>query len=322
MPAAELEVENLKVTFSTPDGELTAVNGIGYRLFRGETLAIVGESGCGKSVGAMALLGLIPRPPGKIAGGEIRLGSRAIPAASVRELRTLRGKEIAMIFQDPMTSLNPVFTIGEQIMETILRHTPLSRRRAREKTADLLRRVEIDRLSVYPHQLSGGMRQRAMIAMALSCNPRILIADEPTTALYVLIQAQILGLLNELKRETDLSVILISHDLGVVAEVAQRVLVMYAGEIVESGPVQDLFASPLHPYTEGLLNSLPRLAATRKRRQRLTEIKGSVPSLNEMPGGCPFHPRCPSVMERCKTQKPALLEIRPRHQTACWLHEA
>lgn len=326
MSAAELEVRNLKVVFDTGAGAFCAVNGVSFCLERGETLAIVGESGCGKTVSALSILRLVPEPPGRIADGKILFNSRDILSLDKRELRRLRGKDISMIFQDPMTSLNPVFTIGGQIVETLLRHTSLSRREARSKAAELLRRVEIpspeEKLDAYPHQLSGGMRQRVMIAIALSCNPRVLIADEPTTALDALIQAQILELLENLKNESGLSILLITHDLGVVARVAQRVLVMYAGEIVESGPVKSLFRLPLHPYTTGLLNSLPKPPGVGEGRRRLEEIPGNVPSMNFLPPGCPFHPRCPSVMDRCRAEKPALKTARPGHTVSCWLHHS
>lgn len=320
----ELEVENLSVAFGGDDGEFTVVDDISYYLNSGETLAIVGESGCGKTVSALSILRLIPNPPGRITGGQIRFDTRDILSLSSEELRELRGNKIAMIFQEPMTSLNPVLTIGEQVTETLLRHTSLTRKEAWQRSIDLLRQVDIPapelRMDTYPHQLSGGMRQRAMIAMALSCNPRILIADEPTTALDVLIQAQILELLKKLKEETGMSILLITHDLGVVAETAQRVLIMYAGKIVESGSVKQLFQLPLHPYTLGLMNSVPKAGDSGK-RERLSEIEGNVPSPRELPAGCAFHPRCPSVMERCKTQKPQLQEKQSGHMVSCWLHE-
>ena len=252
----ELTIENLKVAFSTDEGELTAVNGICYRLHRGETLALVGESGCGKSVSALSILGLIPQPPGNIQAGSIFFNSLDLLRLPASELRKIRGKDIAMIFQDPMTSLNPVLTLGNQIMEPLLRHTSLSRNEIFDRAVDLLRRVDIpsprEKMHQYAHQLSGGMRQRVMIAMALACSPRILIADEPTTALDVLIQAQIIDLLEHLKEQSHMSILLITHDLGVVTEIADRVLVMYAGEIVEEGPTEEIFRSPLHPYTLGL----------------------------------------------------------------------
>jgi len=324
MPTQELLVKNLKVSFATPVKELVAVRGISYQLNQGETLALVGESGCGKTVSALSILRLIEEPPGKIMSGEILFNGKDLLKLTKRELQVHRGKDIAMVFQDPMTSMNPVLTIGEQIIETLLRHTSLSRKEAREKSLKLLEQVEIaspkEKLDQYPHQLSGGMRQRAMIAMALSCSPRILIADEPTTALDVLIQAQILDLLKKIKNETQMSILLITHDLGVVAEIAKRVMVMYAGEIVESGPVLDLFRSPLHPYTIGLMKSIPTLEPTQGKLSKLNEISGVVPSLSQIPSGCPFHPRCPSAETRCKTEKPKLKKIANEYSVSCWLH--
>jgi len=324
MPTPELLVKNLKVSFSTSKKELIAVRGISYQLNQGEILALVGESGCGKTVSALSILRLIQEPPGKIVSGEILFAGKDLLKLKKKELQDRRGKDIAMIFQDPMTSLNPVITIGEQIIETLLRHTSLSRKKAREKSFRLLEQVEIpspqQKLDQYPHQLSGGMRQRVMIAMALSCSPRILIADEPTTALDVLIQAQILDLLKKIKNETQMSILLITHDLGVVAEIAKRVMVMYAGEIVESGPVLDLFRSPLHPYTIGLMKSIPTLKPTQGKLPKLNEISGVVPSLSQIPSGCPFHPRCPSAETRCKTEKPKLKKIANEYSVSCWLH--
>jgi len=324
MPTQELLVKNLKVSFATPVKELVAVRGISYQLNQGETLALVGESGCGKTVSALSILRLIEEPPGKIMSGEILFNGKDLLKLTKRELQVHRGKDIAMVFQDPMTSMNPVLTIGEQIIETLLRHTSLSRKEARERSLKLLEQVEIaspkEKLDQYPHQLSGGMRQRAMIAMALSCSPRILIADEPTTALDVLIQAQILDLLKKIKNETQMSILLITHDLGVVAEIAKRVMVMYAGEIVESGPVLDLFRSPLHPYTIGLMKSIPTLEPTQGKLSKLNEISGVVPSLSQIPSGCPFHPRCPSAETRCKTEKPKLKKIANEYSVSCWLH--
>lgn len=324
MPTPELLVKNLKVSFSTSKKELIAVRGISYQLNQGEILALVGESGCGKTVSALSILRLIQEPPGKIVSGEILFAGKDLLKLKKKELQDRRGKGIAMIFQDPMTSLNPVLTIGEQIIETLLRHTSLSRKKAREKSFRLLEQVEIpspkQKLDQYPHQLSGGMRQRAMIAMALSCSPRILIADEPTTALDVLIQAQILSLLKKIKNDTQMSILLITHDLGVVAEVAERVMVMYAGEIVESGSVYDLFRSPLHPYTIGLMESIPTLETTQQKLSKLKEISGTVPSLSQIPFGCPFHPRCSAAETRCKTDKPKLKKISQTHSVSCWLH--
>ena len=323
-PTPELLVKNLKVSFSTSKKELIAVRGISYQLNQGEILALVGESGCGKTVSALSILRLIQEPPGKIVSGEILFAGKDLLKLKKKELQDRRGKDIAMIFQDPMTSLNPVLTIGEQIIETLLRHTSLSRKKAREKSFRLLEQVEISspkqKLDQYPHQLSGGMRQRVMIAMALSCSPRILIADEPTTALDVLIQAQILSLLKKIKNDTQMSILLITHDLGVVAEVAERVMVMYAGEIVESGSVNDLFRSPLHPYTIGLMESIPTLESTQQKLSKLKEISGTVPSLSQVPFGCPFHPRCSAAETRCKTDKPKLKKISQTHSVSCWLH--
>jgi len=324
MPTPELLVKNLKVSFSTSKKELIAVRGISYQLNQGEILALVGESGCGKTVSALSILRLIQEPPGKIVSGEILFAGKDLLKLKKKELQDRRGKGIAMIFQDPMTSLNPVLTIGEQIIETLLRHTSLSRKKAREKSFRLLEQVEIpspeQKLDQYPHQLSGGMRQRVMIAMALSCSPRILIADEPTTALDVLIQAQILSLLKKIKNDTQMSILLITHDFGVVAEVAERVMVMYAGEIVESGSVNDLFRSPLHPYTIGLMESIPTLESSQQKLSRLKEISGAVPSLSQVPFGCPFHPRCSAAETRCKTDKPKLKKISQTHSVSCWLH--
>ena len=324
MPTPELLVKNLKVSFAASKKELIAVRGISYQLNQGEILALVGESGCGKTVSALSILRLIQEPPGKIVSGEILFAGKDLLKLKKKELQDRRGKDIAMIFQDPMTSLNPVLTIGEQIIETLLRHTSLSRKKAREKSFRLLEQVEIpspkQKLDQYPHQLSGGMRQRAMIAMALSCSPRILIADEPTTALDVLIQAQILSLLKKIKNDTQMSILLITHDLGVVAEVAERVMVMYAGEIVESGSVYDLFRSPLHPYTIGLMESIPTLETTQQKLSKLKEISGTVPSLSQVPFGCPFHPRCSAAETRCKTDKPKLKKISQTHSVSCWLH--
>ncbi len=325
MPTSELRVQNLKIAFSSNGEEQVAVRGISYHLNQGETLALVGESGCGKTVSALSILRLIPQPPGKILDGKILFGKDDLLKLPAKELRERRGRDIAMIFQDPMTCLNPVLTVGEQIIETLLRHTAITRTAARKKTIELLRQVDIpspqQKLDQYPHQLSGGMRQRAMIAMAVSCSPRVLIADEPTTALDVLVQAQILDLLAQLKEETLMSILLITHDLGVVAEIAQRVLVMYAGEIVESGPVQGLFRKPLHPYTTGLMNSVPTLEHNQEKIHRLSEIPGTVPSLSQTPSGCPFHPRCPSAEAQCRTEKPVLKEATPGHTVSCWLNQ-
>ena len=324
MAIPELLVKNLKVSFLTPEKELLAIRGISYELNRDETLAVVGESGCGKTVSALSILRLLEEPPGKIVSGEIFFDGKDLLKMSKKELQTYRGKDIAMIFQDPMTSMNPVLTIGEQIIETLLRHTSCSRKEAMNKTLKLLDQVEIpspkEKLDQYPHQLSGGMRQRAMIAMALSCDPRILIADEPTTALDVLTQGQILYLLKKIKKETKMSILLITHDVGVVAEMARRVMVMYAGEIVELGPVREIFSSPRHPYTIGLMKSLPTLESTEEKFLKLNEMPGIVPSLSKIPSGCSFHPRCPSAETRCKIEKPIFKKIAEEYSVRCWLY--
>ena len=321
MSSPELEIQNLTVSFSTTKGKLIAVNGISFHLNPGETLALVGESGCGKTVSALSILRLLPEPPAEILSGKIIFDGQDLLSLRAKELQDLRGRSISMIFQDPTTSLNPVLTVGEQIAETLLRHTTMNRREALQKSADLLSRVELpspkEKLQYYPHQLSGGMRQRVMIAMALACSPRVLIADEPTTALDVLIQAQILELLRSLKKET--SILIITHDLGVVAEIAQRVLVMYAGEIVESGPAKALLNNPFHPYTKGLIASIPKLGTKKKPGARLEEISGNVPSLDQRPSGCSFHPRCAWAMEKCKTQNPQLRQIEAQRQVSCHL---
>jgi oligopeptide/dipeptide ABC transporter ATP-binding protein len=323
MSSPELEIQNLTVSFSTTKGKLIAVNGISFHLNPGETLALVGESGCGKTVSALSILRLLPEPPAEILSGKIIFDGQDLLSLRAKVLQDLRGHSISMIFQDPMTSLNPVLTVGEQIAETLLRHTAMNRREALQKSADLLSRVELpspkEKLQYYPHQLSGGMRQRVMIAMALACAPRVLIADEPTTALDVLIQAQILELLENLKKETGMSILIITHDLGVVAEIAQRVLVMYAGEIVESGPAKALLKSPFHPYTKGLIASIPKLGTKKRPGARLEEIPGNVPSLDQRPSGCPFYPRCSWAMEICKTQNPQLRMIEAQRQVSCHL---
>ena len=321
MSSPELEIQNLTVSFSTTKGKLIAVNGISFHLNPGETLALVGESGCGKTVSALSILRLLPEPPAEILNGKILFDGQDLLSLRAKALQDLRGHSISMIFQDPMTSLNPVLTVGEQIAETLLRHTTMNRQEALQKSADLLRRVELPspKEKHYPHQLSGGMRQRVMIAMALACAPRVLIADEPTTALDVLIQAQILELLENLKKETGMSILIITHDLGVVAEIAQRVLVMYAGEIVESGPAKAVLNNPFHPYTKGLIASILKLGTKKKPGARLEEISGNVPSLDQRPSGCPFHPRCSWAMEICKTQNPQLRMIEAQRQVSCHL---
>src|SRR6266567_4664882 len=299
-----LEVKNLATHFPTREGLVRAVDGVSFYLDRGELLGLVGESGCGKSMTALSVMRLVP-PPGKIAAGEILFDGRNLLQVSNSEMRDVRGNDIAMIFQDPMTSLNPVFTVGEQIAEALRLHRKLSRPQAREGAIAAMREVAIPdpgtRVNDYPHQLSGGMRQRVMIAMALACDPKLLIADEPTTALDVTIQAQILDLLDNLRKTRELAVLLITHDLGVVAEVADRVAVMYTGKIVEESPVNELFAKPRHPYTEGLLHSVPKLTAKDvAKAERLQTIEGSVPKPTALPAGCHFEPRCAYRMPRCK----------------------
>jgi peptide/nickel transport system ATP-binding protein len=319
-----LEVQSLQTHFRTPDGVSRAVDGVSFAVDAGETLAIVGESGCGKSVTAMSILRLIPEPPGRIAGS-IRFNGRELLAVSEREMRQIRGNDISMVFQEPMTSLNPVLTIGRQITETLVLHEGLSRAEGARRTLDMLRLVNIPeperRLEQYPHELSGGMRQRVMIAMALACNPKLLIADEPTTALDVTVQAQILDLMRQLKSRTGAAIILITHDLGVVAEMAERVVVMYAGRKVEEARVKDLFARPRHPYTRALLASIPRLnpaAAPKGTRPRLAEIPGVVPSLKSRLPGCLFAPRCPLATAECHAAAPAFEAKAAGHLAACW----
>src|SRR5688572_14553416 len=325
---ALLEVVDLHTQFKTADGWVRAVNGVTFELDAGETLGLVGESGCGKSVTSLSILRLVPRPTGVISGGPIRFRGENLLTKSESEMRKIRGNAISMIFQEPMTALNPVYTCGFQIMEAIQLHQRLNRAAARERAIDMLRLVGIpspeQRVDEYPHQLSGGMRQRVMIAMALSCNPALLIADEPTTALDVTIQAQILALLARLRREFGMAVLLITHDLGVVAEVADRVAVMYGGRIVEHAPVREIFARPLHPYTQGLMNAIPRLG---KAQTRLAVIPGTVPNPSALPPGCPFHPRCPLADDRCRAELPPLLadggsDVGPGgailHQVACF----
>jgi oligopeptide/dipeptide ABC transporter ATP-binding protein len=324
---AILELRNLKTHFHTPEGVVKAVDGVSYSLKAGETLGIVGESGCGKSVTALSILGLIPQPPGLISGDGIFFAGQDLTQLRGHELRKIRGNQISMIFQEPMTSLNPVLTVGFQIAEAITRHQGLSRKDALTKASDMLDLVGIplprQRVKEYPHQLSGGMRQRAMIAMALSCNPKILLADEPTTALDVTIQAQILDLMLQLKDETGTAIILITHDLGLVAETCERVIVMYAGKVVEQAPVDDIFDNPLHPYTVGLLRSIPKLRTSPRHgmRTRLQEIPGMVPSLHRLPQGCPFNPRCPDAMTTCSQYETELREVMPGHYVSCFLHE-
>lgn len=315
-----LEVIDLKTTFSTDDGELSAVDGVTFNLNPGETLGIVGESGSGKSVTSLSIMGLIPKPPGKIYGS-VRYKDQELVDLSEKKMRELRGNEIAMIFQEPMTSLNPVFTIGNQMLEAIKLHLKLSNKESKKLAIEMLKLVGIPRaeeiMNEYPHQLSGGMRQRIMIAMAMSCNPSILIADEPTTALDVTIQAQILDLMKKLKKEHGTSILLITHDLGVVAEMCERVIVMYTGKVVEEADVRTIFHNPMHPYTKGLIKSTPKLSTETK---RLYTIPGNVPSLSDMPKGCSFAPRCEYVMDICTIQTPDLIVVEEGHKSRCWLN--
>ena len=320
-----LEVNDLQTHFPTRAGLVRAVDGVSFHLDRGELLGLVGESGCGKSMTALSVMRLIA-PPGRIVKGEILFDGEDLLKLSDPEMRQMRGDDIAMIFQDPMTSLNPVFTVGEQIAEALRLHRKMSRKEARQATVEAMREVAIPdparRLDDYPHQLSGGMRQRVMIAMALACNPKLLIADEPTTALDVTIQAQILELLDELRKQRELAVLLITHDLGVVAEVADRVAVMYTGRIVEESPVDELFARPKHPYTEGLLRSVPKLTSEDViRKERLETIEGVVPSPTELPPGCHFAPRCVHRMPRCTEERIPLYELDGGVQVRCVLYD-
>ncbi|HYZ39745.1 MAG TPA: ABC transporter ATP-binding protein [Stellaceae bacterium] len=323
--AAVLEIDDLRTHFFTQAGVVRAVDGVSYAVRAGETLGVVGESGCGKSVTALSVLRLVADPPGRIVGGKIRFGGANLLDLSENEMEGIRGNEISMIFQEPMTSLNPLLTVGRQISEAITVHQGVSARGAMNKAVEMLRRVSIPeparRVHAYPHQLSGGMRQRVMIAMALSCNPKVLIADEPTTALDVTIQAQILELMRELQETFGTAIILITHDMGVVAENADRVVVMYAGRKVEEASARTLFEQPGHPYTRGLLDSIPKLdvvAHEDARRIRLNEIEGMVPSLHNLPEGCTFAPRCEFATDQCRAAYPPLLQHRPDHVIACW----
>ncbi len=320
-----LEVKNLQTHFPTRGGLVRAVDGVSFHVGEGELLGLVGESGCGKSITALSIMRLIA-PPGKIVGGEIWFAGENLLAASEERMRAIRGDDVAMIFQDPMTSLNPVYTVGEQIAEALRLHRDLNRRQAREAAVEAMREVAIPdparRADDYPHQLSGGMRQRVMIAMALACDPKLLIADEPTTALDVTIQAQILELIDELRRTRNLAVLLITHDLGVVAEVADRVCVMYTGRIVEESPVGELFARPKHPYTEGLLRSVPKLTeAEVKKTVRLATIEGTVPKPSNLPPGCHFAPRCPHRMPRCTEGDIPLYQLEGGVGVRCVLYD-
>ncbi|MET4515559.1 ABC transporter ATP-binding protein [Bradyrhizobium sp. I1.7.5] len=318
-----LEIKGLKTHFSTDDGILQAVDGVDISINKGETLCVVGESGCGKTVTAMSILKLIAMPPGRIAAGQIIFEGRDLVPLTSRQLDEIRAKEIGFIFQEPMTSLNPVLTIGEQIAESLRRHEAVTKKQALERTIEMLKLVQIPnaegRVHNYPHQFSGGMRQRVMIAMALACRPKLIIADEPTTALDVTIQAQILDLLQDMKERFGMAVMLITHAMGVVAETAQRVVVMYAGKVVEEALVDDLFGNPGHPYTQGLIRSIPRIDLDSEHKRRLEAIGGSVPILINPPVGCRFAPRCKFAMNVCTEKEPLLREIAPGHRMACHL---
>ena len=318
--AHQLEVRDLRTYFYTDEGAVKAVEGVSFSIAKGETLGVVGESGCGKSVTALSIMRLVGSP-GKIVSGQILLDGQDLLALREPEMRRIRGNRISMIFQEPMTSLNPVFTIGNQIMEAILIHQNVSKAEAQNRTIEMLQKVKISaaetRIHEYPHQMSGGMRQRIMIAMALACNPDVLIADEPTTALDVTIQAQIMELLADLQREFRMSIILITHNLGLVAEVTDHIAVMYASQIIEYTTTKQLFGTPLHPYTHGLLTSIPTLGTPKD--QKLNVIPGMVPNPLSFPSGCKFHPRCPVAEERCKTEEPPLVEVKKDHWAACHL---
>jgi peptide/nickel transport system ATP-binding protein len=320
-PEALLEIRDLKTHFRSDEGMVHAVDGVDLSIARGETLCVVGESGSGKTVTALSVLKLIPTPPGRIVGGQILWEGRDIVPLDAAGMNRVRAKEIAIVFQEPMTSLNPVYTVGDQLAEVIELHQGLSRRAALDRAVEMLSLVNIPspqrRVHDYPHHFSGGMRQRVMIAMALSCNPKLLIADEPTTALDVTIQAQILDLLQEMKSRLGMSIMLITHAMGVVAEVAQRVVVMYAGKVVEEAPVDRLFGNPAHPYTQGLIRSIPRIDLAAERKQRLETIAGSVPKLVNPPVGCRFAPRCHLAIDECARAQPPLREIEPGHKVAC-----
>jgi oligopeptide/dipeptide ABC transporter ATP-binding protein len=317
-----LAIRELKTHFFISGGVARAADGVDLTIHKGETLGLVGESGCGKTVLALSIMRLVPDPPGKIIGGEILFKGQDLLILEPEAMRRIRGNEISMIFQEPMTSLNPVYTIGDQIAEAIKLHQNLDHKRAKEKSIEILDLVGIPdpskRFKEYPHQMSGGMRQRVMIAIALSCQPDLLIADEPTTALDVTIQAQILELIESLKKKIDMSVIMITHDLGVIAETARNVSVMYAGHVVEEAPVRELFHNPLHPYTIGLLESLPRLNEKKEKQKRLKDIRGMVPDLLSMPGGCAFEPRCDRAVKHCSEEAPVLRALDPGHLVSCW----
>ncbi|HWO74537.1 MAG TPA: ABC transporter ATP-binding protein [Bacillus sp. (in: firmicutes)] len=316
-----LKVENLKTYFKTSAGIVKAVNGIDFEVNEGETVGLVGESGCGKSVTSLSIMGLLPEPIGYIEDGRILLENKDLTKLSEKEMRKLRGNDIAMIFQEPMTSLNPVFTIGQQLSEPLLQHTNLKKKEIRKKIIEMLKQVGIPRaeqiIDEYPHQLSGGMRQRVMISLAIVCQPKLLIADEPTTALDVTIQAQILELMKDITKKNQMSTVLITHDLGVVAEMCDRVIVMYAGQIVESTDVRTLFNNPKHPYSQGLLDSMPN---ANDRKKELRSIKGSVPRPDELPKGCTFAPRCPKVFKKCLEERPPLFQLE-NQSCRCWIYQ-
>lgn len=317
-----LEVDNLQTEFQTPGGRVLAVRGVSFRVERGETVGLVGESGSGKSVTSLSIMGLIPSPPGRITGGSVRLDGQELIGLPAKEMQKLRGARMAMVFQDPFSCLNPTMTLGAQVAEPIRLHQGASKAEAQERVLQLFRDVRIPnpelRLRQYPHEISGGQRQRVMIAMAFACNPELLIADEPTTALDVTVQAQVLALMAAMQKRTDAGIVLITHDLGVVAEVCDRVLVMYAGTVVESGSVEQIFHAPKHPYTQGLLASLPQFQESHTRR--LATIAGQPPDLAHLPTGCPFAPRCPHKMEICTTREPLLTEPAPGQTTRCFLY--
>ncbi|GEB31905.1 MULTISPECIES: ABC transporter ATP-binding protein [Brevibacillus] len=317
-----LQIENLQTHFFTDRGQIPAVDGVTITVNKGEVVGIVGESGCGKSVTSLSVMKLVPNPPGKIVGGTIKFKGEDLVTANEKRMRDIRGNEIAMIFQEPMTSLNPVFTIGNQIGEAIRLHTKASKKQSRDRAIDMLKKVGIPRAEAivdeYPHQLSGGMRQRVMIAMAMACNPELLIADEPTTALDVTIQAQILDLMRQLNREAQTAILLITHDLGVVAEMCHRVVVMYAGNVIEEGDVRTILKKPKHPYTKGLLNSLPKLEES---QERLYSIPGNVPIPGSLTVGCRFAPRCDQATDLCRSEMPQLKAVGDNHFSRCWLSE-
>jgi peptide/nickel transport system ATP-binding protein/oligopeptide transport system ATP-binding protein len=314
-----IDVNDLQTYFHTEEGTVKAVDGVSFEIYPGETLGVVGESGCGKSVTSLSIMRLIESPPGQIENGEILFNGKDLTKLSQKEMRKIRGNDISMIFQEPMTSLNPVYTVGDQIMEAILIHKDVNKKQARQEAIDMLRKVGIplpeQRVDEYPHQLSGGMRQRVMIAMALSCDPQLLIADEPTTALDVTIQAQILELMNSLKRQFGMAIMMITHDLGVIAEVSDRVAVMYAGKIVEYTDVKTLYADPKHPYTWGLMHSIPHIE---KDLDRLEAIPGNVPNPLNFPTGCKYNTRCPFATDKCRTDEPDIVEVEEGHHVACW----